>query len=491
MAISFFGIFKALRIQDPADRTKQLRLEVDPASTTGTSTTIVANQTANRVVTLPDSNFDFNTVITTSSTSTLTNKTIDGDDNTIQDLALSSLKTNLTDADKFLVRDGSGIVISNTKDVPTGDVVGNSDAQTLTNKTIDADANTISNIENDDIKVGAAISRAKLASGTADHVLINDGSGVMSSEAQLDISRGGTGEATANDALNALLPDQSGHAGEFLTTDGTDTSWAAAGGSGATLGTYQTRGIRGVNNATNATTEYDLTADVVVLKNSSNEIVVRYNPGTIVNNILTAGPTANGRDQAGAFTGGSFIHFYWIWNGTTLATLSSATAPPTGPTLPSGYTHWAYAGPIYFNVGNALNQSIIRGAWVYRSTRNYFTTTANSTIGANISLAGDVPTNALAYDIIYLGAIVASGAGAVEASFTISAGTELTGGGPLLTLETSVSGLANSSTYYPWSGRTTLPYTGNNFNYQWQVASGSSQNASIAVMGYKIANGGE
>lgn len=131
-------------------------------------------------------------ISTDSNTQTLTNKTIDGDDNTIQDLALSALKTLLADADKFIQRDASGAVISG-KAVPSGDVVGNSDSQTLTNKAIDADSNTISNIDNDEIKAGANIDRTKLASGTADHVIINDGTGAMSSEAQLAGTRGGTG----------------------------------------------------------------------------------------------------------------------------------------------------------------------------------------------------------------------------------------------------------------------------------------------------------
>ena len=72
-------------------------------------------------------------------------------------------------------------------------VVTTSASQTLSNKSIDADANTITNIDNADIKAGAAIARSKLASGSNNHVLINDGSGVMSSEAQLATSRGGTG----------------------------------------------------------------------------------------------------------------------------------------------------------------------------------------------------------------------------------------------------------------------------------------------------------
>lgn len=44
----------------------------------------------------------------------------------------------------------------------------------------------------------------------------------------LGIAGGGTGQATANAALNALLPTQTANSGKFLTTDGTNTSWAAA-----------------------------------------------------------------------------------------------------------------------------------------------------------------------------------------------------------------------------------------------------------------------
>jgi hypothetical protein len=85
-------------------------------------------------------------VVTEAHSATLTNKTIDGDDNTIQDVSLNSLKTELADADKFLVRDANGVVISNTKAVPTGDIVGDSDTQTLTNKTIDGDDNTVQDL---------------------------------------------------------------------------------------------------------------------------------------------------------------------------------------------------------------------------------------------------------------------------------------------------------------------------------------------------------
>ena len=42
----------------------------------------------------------------------------------------------------------------------------------------------------------------------------------------LAITSGGTGQATANAAFNALAPSQSGNSGKFLTTDGNNTSWA-------------------------------------------------------------------------------------------------------------------------------------------------------------------------------------------------------------------------------------------------------------------------
>jgi hypothetical protein len=78
---------------------------------------------------------------------TITTSTIDGDLNTIQDISISSLKTNLTDASKFLVRDASGIVVSNTKAVPAGAVVGTSDSQALSNKTISGGSLTSADID--------------------------------------------------------------------------------------------------------------------------------------------------------------------------------------------------------------------------------------------------------------------------------------------------------------------------------------------------------
>ena len=45
-------------------------------------------------------------------------------------------------------------------------LVGTTNSQTFTNKTIDADQNTITNLENDNIKLGAGIDVTKLGDGS-------------------------------------------------------------------------------------------------------------------------------------------------------------------------------------------------------------------------------------------------------------------------------------------------------------------------------------
>lgn len=57
------------------------------------------------------------------------------------------------------------------------------------------------------------------------------GSGTLTltySGTALPLANGGTGQTTANTAFNALAPSQTGQTGKYLTTNGTDTSWATA-----------------------------------------------------------------------------------------------------------------------------------------------------------------------------------------------------------------------------------------------------------------------
>ena len=45
----------------------------------------------------------------------------------------------------------------------------------------------------------------------------------------LPLTEGGTGQTSASNALNALLPLQTGNTGKVLTTNGSTTSWEVVG----------------------------------------------------------------------------------------------------------------------------------------------------------------------------------------------------------------------------------------------------------------------
>jgi hypothetical protein len=141
------------------------------------------------------------TLVGEAATQVLTNKTIDGDDNTVQDLPVTALKTVLGDADEVILRDAAGVPTSakivdvnvdaaagiNATKIGNGDVdntelsklnglSGNittdSNSQTLTNKTIDGDDNTLQDIPLTAIKTELA---------DADKVVRRDASGIIQS----------------------------------------------------------------------------------------------------------------------------------------------------------------------------------------------------------------------------------------------------------------------------------------------------------------------
>jgi hypothetical protein len=113
---------------------------------------------------------------------------------------------------------------------------------------------------------------------------------------QLPIANGGTGQATAQTARNALLPTQSGNSGKFLKTDGTDVSWDTAGGGGS---------VSSPEDATNYgfTTSVGASALTINLKNAAGSDATVGDPITIsMRNATLATGTYSSRSVTSALS---------------------------------------------------------------------------------------------------------------------------------------------------------------------------------------------
>lgn len=140
---------------------------------------------------------------------------------------------------------------------------GTYDGSTARTFAVDAtDANTAS-------KVVARDASGNFSAGTITATLNGNATNVTGTVA---IVNGGTGQTTANAAFNALAPNQTGNNGKYLTTDGTNTSWATA-----------AAGITVTNDVATATDIYPLlgtiTSGTLTAVNTSNANLL-YTPST-------------------------------------------------------------------------------------------------------------------------------------------------------------------------------------------------------------------
>ena len=252
------------------------------------------------------------------------------------------------------------------------------------------------------------------------------------------------------------------------------------------------KGCDCANNSGTPNTQFDLDADAIVLHNANNGTIVRFNPGAaITNNVSMAGAAANGRDQAGAFSASSWVHFYWIWDGSTLATVSSAVAPPTGPTFPSGYTHWAYAGAVRFNGSSQLLKTRIKGAVAYYEAKQSAAAAVTATTETSVDLSALIPPNAHSSMLNTFGSITRSATGSTNSidSFKIRyiSGSNFAEGYAAADANVDVHITALGG----WSGE--IPNTSQTIYYIWVNIAGSASTVSgnIDVLGYRLPNGGE
>lgn len=144
-------------------------------------------------------------------TATLTNKTINAINNTI---------TNLTNAS---LNGSAGITYAN---LSIANSIQNSDiaaaAAIAYSKLV-----LTGSVVNADIATAAAIARSKIAAGTASQIVSNDGSGNLISVAQVPVANGGTGAATlgahgvlVGEGAGNIVAVAAGNSGQVLMSNG-------------------------------------------------------------------------------------------------------------------------------------------------------------------------------------------------------------------------------------------------------------------------------
>ena len=217
--------------------------------------------------------------------------------------------------------------------------------------------------------------------------------------AHYSIKPAAKGDLLAGTGVNTAQLLSAGANGNVLMMDSSETpgmKWT----SDYIYAVSTVKGTRANNNSSTPTTQWDMSANEVMLTDTNGIGYLVKATGTLTNNISTAGPAANGRDQSGAFTDPSWLYFYWIYNPTTdtLATISSESPPATGPTLPSGYTAWAFSSTVRYS-SSALAVMLQYGAKMHYVGQTTFASGLNATSETDVYNSAVVPAIAQDYDL--------------------------------------------------------------------------------------------
>ena len=284
----------------------------------------------------------------------------------------------------------------------------------------------------------------------------------------LPVANGGTGQITSNAAFNALAPSQTGNTGKYLTTDGSDTSWAAnplgtvtsvdvsggttglttSGGPVTTSGTITFAGILAVANGgtgstTNAGTAY-------ALKGANSDI-------TSITGLTTALSATQGGTAQATYAAGDILY------ASASNTLSKLTVGTTGQVLKvaAGLPSWATDT----TTGTVTSVSVVSANGLAGTVA---TATSTPAITLTTSITGVLKGNGTAISAAVVGTdyVGISAPVTKTADFVVADGESY-----LINNKTGSTCTATLPTASSWSGRS-LTFT----NYQNQTLVSASSN---------------
>lgn len=222
-------------------------------------------------------------------------------------------------------------------------------------------------------------------------------SGTITLAGTLAVANGGTGQTTAPNAINALLPTQATNNGKYLTTDGSVSSWASV-----TTGTVTSVSVTTANGVSGSVATATTTPAITLTL------------GAIVPSSVAASGTVTGSNLSGTNTGDVTLGAFGSTPSANAASLSGQvlTLQPASAAQPGGASTAAqsFAGLKKFEGGmiqvGTIDTSDTNVTLTNTSSRNIiynsFSASRDVTLATTSILAGElwVLQNTTAFDMV-------------------------------------------------------------------------------------------